>query len=384
MTHVGWPVKANPLFSLMLPEMEKYLFIALAILISACKEDKFFTVGETYTLKTESRELKDISAYTFQTGEVYLYFLKKNGLVKEEIFSGAWEPLSFKDSSVNVDLFDRVFVKKTNEIYLFNKRTEDVLMMNSSGEARYMERVLRFADSTKFQLSITPNNRPFLIDSTLFISILPWTKLETFYEYPFESAWMGQMDSVHLFLSFPQQYSASSWWHVVGNEVSRVSNKNKEIVYSFPMNDTLFVYSRDGVLERKISAPSIFFDGFPSPPIDKQTEDNPETLTKYVLQLQRYEAILYDPFRDRYYRIAAHWQPLKNNDGVKNVNSDAPWSIIVLDADLQILGEQKIEPHTYRFDGIMVTKEGLLVRNNYFHSKENRNKISYTLFEPTQ
>jgi hypothetical protein len=192
------------------------------------------------------------------------------------------------------------------------------------------------------------------------------------------------MDSVRFFLSFPRQYSATSWWHVVGNEVSRVPNNNKEIVYSFPMNDTLFVYSHDGILKRKVSAPSGYFGDFPPPPIDERTENNSEKLTNYLLQLKRYVAILYDPFKDRYYRIVAHWQPLKNEEGVKNVNSDAPWSIIVLDSDLQILGEQKIEPYTYKFDGVVVTEKGLLVRNNYFHSKEDRDKISYTLFEPIQ
>lgn len=364
--------------------MEKYLFLALIILVSACKEEQFFAPAETYTLKTELKEFKDLSIYTSQNGEAYLYFLKRDGIAKEEIFSGAWEHHPFKDSSLNIGLFDKIFVKNPEEIYLFNRRTEDVALMNSGGEVKYVKRVLRFADSTKFQFSIGPNNHPLFIDSTLFVSIAPEVKLESFYRYPFESAWTGRMDSVRFFLSFPQQYSATSWWHVVGNEISRVSNKNKEIVYSFPMNDTLFVYSREGTLKRKVSAPSEFLDDFPPPPVDAPTENNPEKLVSYVMQLKRYVAILYDPFKDRYYRIVAHWQPLKNEEGRKNVNSDAPWSIIVLDADLQILGEQKIEPFTYRFDGIVVTEKGLLVRNNYFHSKEDRNKISYTLFEPTQ
>jgi hypothetical protein len=363
--------------------MEKYLFITLAILVSGCREDKFFTVGETYTLKTEGRDFKDQSAYTSsQTAETYLYFLKKNSIVKEGIFSGVLEAIPFRDSSFNV--YDKIFVKSPEEIYLFERRTGCVAMANSSGDALHIRGGLRFADSTKFQLSITPNNRPFLIDSTLFVSILPWTKLEYFYQYPFESTWTEQMDSVHFFLTFPKQYSAISWWHVAGNEVSRAPNNNKEIVYSFPMNDTLFVYSHDGILKRKVSAPSGYLGDFPPPPIDERTENNSEMLTNYVMQLKRYGAILYDPYRDRCYRIAIHWQPLKNNEGIKNVNSDAPWSIIVLNADLQILGEQKIEPHTYTYDGIIVTPRGLLVRNNYFHSKENRNKISYTLFEPIQ
>ncbi len=364
--------------------MKKYLFIALTILVSACREEQFFTVGETYALKTDSKGLKDLSIYASPNGEPYFYFLKKNDLVKEEIFSGASEHHPFQDSSFNVDLFDKVFVRNPDEIYLFNRRTEDVAIMNSNGKVRRMNRILRFADSTKFQFSITPDNRPFFIDSTLFISTAPWVELESFYRYPFESAWTKQMDSVRFFLSFPQQYSPSSWWHVAGNEISRVSNKNKEIVYSFPMNDTLFVYNSEGILKRKVSAPSKFLDDFPPPPIDEDSENNPEKLTAYVLQLKRYVAILYDPFRDRYYRIVAHWQPLKNEEGRKNVNSDAPWSIIVLDADLQMLGEQKIEPYAYKFDGVIVTEKGLLVRNNYFHSKENRDKISYTLLELAQ
>jgi len=93
-------------------------------------------------------------------------------------------------------------------------------------------------------------------------------------------------------------------------------------------------------------------------------------------------SLLWDGFRNRYYRVVAHSQPARNSSGRPNEFNDCPWSIIVLDADFRILGEQKFLSGKYRSASAFPTRKGLLVANKSVTPSglPDRRIHSFTLF----
>lgn len=356
----------------------KYFIPFFAILcITTCRDEKdYFLPSGVEELTPKYNTVKDVASLYEEGKGLSLFFLTDEGIVVEKI-----PKQEVKHLKIPQKIFDIILPKSRDSILLLNKRSRNGAWLVNDTLLYYFTRPNKYPDSVKYMFVVNKTNRPFFAKNKLYCTVFPHVKLSDFYRYPFESILDEKFENSTFYLSFPTQYSSTSWWHIFGNLISRDYNRVGEITYSFPMNDTLFVYDLEGNLQKKGSAASRYFDYFPPKPISQEVEDNPEKCIAFVAQTGHYVSILYDPFLNRHYRIVKHWQPLEGDNGQRNNAEDAPWSIIVLDAQLNILHEQKFPPGIYDFSDIIVSKNGLLVRNNYFQSKEKRNRIDYTLLK---
>lgn len=94
-----------------------------------------------------------------------------------------------------------------------------------------------------------------------------------------------------------------------------------------------------------------------------------------------YLSIIYDKYRDLYYRIMQHpisEENLNSNDQLKKSFKNT--SIIILNSNLEKVGEYEVPKYTYGSSMIFVTKEGLNMVN-FKKSKENEDYVFYDLFE---
>ncbi|PIF05268.1 MAG: hypothetical protein CSA36_07665, partial [Draconibacterium sp.] len=95
-----------------------------------------------------------------------------------------------------------------------------------------------------------------------------------------------------------------------------------------------------------------------------------------------YIRLVFDPFRDVFYRFVRHEQKkIKNRDITDLVRYPQNFSIIILDKDLNIIGETIFPPDTYDPHGFFITKEGLyLSRSNPFNPEYDINLLDFQLF----
>lgn len=360
-----------------------HVFIALSFTVlcnTACRDEKdYFLPVAVEGFTPRYYDVDDVASLYEETQGLSVFFLTNEGLAIEKI-----PRQEMKIVRLPKNMFDVIIPRSADSVLLLNKRSRAAAWLTHDTVLHFFTRPNKYPDSVRCMFVASRTNRPFFAKNKLYGSASPSVKLNEFYRYPFESVFDEKIENPTFYLSYPAQYSSKSWWHVVGNQISRVYNNAGEITYSFPMNDTLFVYDLEGYLQKKACAASRYFESFPPKPISQEEEDNPEKLIAFVIQVERYISIIYDPFLDRYYRIVKHRQPLESSSGNKNNAEDAPWSIIVLDAHLNILHEQKFSPGLYDFNDIIVTKEGVLVRNNYYHSKQKRDVIEYTLLKIVQ
>lgn len=95
----------------------------------------------------------------------------------------------------------------------------------------------------------------------------------------------------------------------------------------------------------------------------------------HYLSSYYYRAIIYDKYKNIYYRIIEHpWINYNPNE--------RPWkkplSIIIYDSNFQFLGETKLaEEYNLSANNFIITKEGLLIRKE----TNNEDEIKYTVFK---
>jgi hypothetical protein len=138
----------------------------------------------------------------------------------------------------------------------------------------------------------------------------------------------------------------------------------KRFIYSFSMDENLYVVSPDHQKIQKIKAKS---SDIPELKFRKIPSDFSKTL-KTTCEMATYGNIIYDKYRQVYYRFAYPESKLADNeDYLKILNSGKKeFSIIILDKNFHILGETKFPPFTYLPHIFFISKDGLYLSVNHF------------------
>lgn len=370
---------ANSLDRLIFRIKKNLIYFLFFSALFGCREEYFFHEGPTVRLQTPYVGIRDRQVISSRDSCV-IYLLTEQALTKEGIFPKAVpETLAYMP---HLQAFDRLGVHPGNRcVYLFQKRANAVLKFLPDGRFQPLKRDEYSPDSAQLGLRIERWNRPIFYDASILIPIYrKGYMLEQHYSYPI----IGKFDTTLIlrnqFIRYPNTYSSTNYWHVVGDEYSQLPYGKDKLLYSFPMNDTLFLFDKNGQLVKQKRAASRYLSPFPPPCYQDSLDKNQAGLVEFVSTLSRYGMLLYDPYRKFYYRVAIHSQPAYQENGRKNTNRDNPWSLIILDVNLNVIGEQLFEKSRYVYDDLAVCKEGILVRNNYYFIKENRSQFDYTLF----
>lgn len=157
-------------------------------------------------------------------------------------------------------------------------------------------------------------------------------------------------------------------------DIFHCANKKGEVVYSFPSDDSLYVYA-NGNHQRTVFGGSSFDHEFLSIDIDKQK--NLSYQRKHSIQNAMYQKIIYDEYRNQYYRVFKLEQNPVDENGLIKKDKQIAWSLVVLNSDLEIIDEILFENSQYSPAVIEATSDGLIISN---YPNDNRDYEFYTLF----
>lgn len=154
-------------------------------------------------------------------------------------------------------------------------------------------------------------------------------------------------------------------------------NSQGDFIFSFGPFEDLYKYNKEGKLLDKYTPKSLFHKTPTKFPSDKISDD--KYVYQYLITTGQYRDIIHDKYRNVFYRIYMH-ASTESNPNILLTPSDKEWSIITLDNNFSIVGEDKMSKE-YDPNTLLVSKEGLLISDNRYSSKNyNPNKISYKLF----
>lgn len=129
-------------------------------------------------------------------------------------------------------------------------------------------------------------------------------------------------------------------------------NNEREMVLSFPADDSISVYNiQTGYVKR-------YFAGYSTAEINEPAKANTtaEMMRQYLSQTQ-YTGIYYDKWNKLYYRLVA--QPLLDYDLNSKKDPMKKLSVVILDEGYQKIGEYDIKEKTNLYTHSFVSPEGL-------------------------
>lgn len=177
-------------------------------------------------------------------------------------------------------------------------------------------------------------------------------------------------------MTWPAGYNASGPKLL---DFSMASN-GENLVYSLVADHALYVADLDGNFIKKVDAKSRYVDqGFPS---FNEATDRFKTM-KYVLASDRYERLLYDEYRGVFYRFVFPKVEVQNEEEITQLRRfPRKFAVMILDKDLNVLGETLMPENTYYPGNSFVSKEGLYISINHPDNPKNEEDLmSFEVFK---
>jgi len=219
-----------------------------------------------------------------------------------------------------------------------------------------------------------------LVDDHLFLFILAdWPIYEQPANgHPLELKYNLSTEKADIFFRFPELYEG--FYGLYHTHPCRILAKDL-LVYSFPITPTIYsVNINNGITQHKPNLRSPHLDH------DFEVIDdfNQQTYQRYAIENGIYYEILFDPFRELYYRFVLH--PIPHIDPAtgkkRSYIEQKPFSIQILDTDLNLLGETEFPAGTYYQTNFFVAPEGLYISNNNdFNPEAREDYLSFTLLK---
>jgi hypothetical protein len=137
----------------------------------------------------------------------------------------------------------------------------------------------------------------------------------------------------------------------------------KRFIYSFYYSDNLYAADINHSNVTKYTVKSIYANAV-EVPNGQLTERN--EMLKYNLEHSRYGRIYYDSYREVFYRIVYHEGIYNKDEKKSNVASSSrrKFSIMILDKDLNIIGETLFPGHFFEPNLLFITEKGLYISTN--------------------
>lgn len=151
----------------------------------------------------------------------------------------------------------------------------------------------------------------------------------------------------------------------------------KHFIYSFYFDENIYVTNPSHEVIKQIPIKSKYIKRVQLPDELKAT---PEDFCQNAL----YGNLLYDKYRNVYYRIAYPASEIekKIRPAELDMYGRKNFSIIILDKDLNKIGETKFPDYTYNSRVILILKDGLYISNShYLNPKFDDNVLSFKKFK---
>lgn len=218
-------------------------------------------------------------------------------------------------------------------------------------------------------------------DNLLLTGMYPWAINDTMIDKFNITVKINLIDSSqkkHMH-TYPQDiYGEGFYWGdpIFTYAYSALSPDSKNIIYSFPVSHDLYIANLEDSSISKIFAGSNTAKDFNA--IDKKFSDKRNNMTNYYLNNDLYANILFDEYREIYYRFVLRHIENESYTAI----SDKNLGVILMDNNFNYLGESTIGSISeYHWENAFITKDGLNIE--YLDDKDLKEKfLKFRTFVP--
>jgi hypothetical protein len=286
---------------------------------------------------------------------ILLFDIKTQALAKEIILE--------KDGPNGVGSPSGLLFVSMDSIYVISSSHYKVSLLNGSGKLIKDYRVLEgtnYSDDTGMLRPFTIS-APVLIENTMYFNVAP--DRDVYKPSYFEGNVNLSLDLLtgeyEYFNHYPSEFNGGVWGVAAVSYSSAFNPGLGDFIYSFAISDSLYTFNPNTKERKSYFAGSSFIK---SRVLPMNKPENSHDL-EYALETPYYNAIVYDRYRNVYYRFVRHSISFKDDAGDPREFHEKPLSIIVLDKDMNILGETALPANTFLDYIYFVTTNGLYISN---------------------
>lgn len=311
----------------------------------------------------------------YTNNEIQLYDLNSKTLQKRMVFD--------VEGPEGVEYISGIHVQSLDSIFLFGYPMRNLQMTDTSGhiKANYkydppLGYTAAFVHNAHFNYTpILMENK--LLVNTRFEANLREVTDDTLATKAFSYTIDLKSSEVDLLpITWPAGYNAS------GPKLLDFSMAatDKMLVYSLVADHNLYVADLNGNFIKRVDAKSQYVDqSFPS--FNEGTDGF--SAMKYVYASDRYERILYDKYRGVFYRFVFPKVEVQNEEEINKLRRfPRKFAVMILDKDLNVLGETLMPENTYYPGNSFVSKDGLFISISHPDNPKNEEDLmSFEVFK---
>jgi len=311
----------------------------------------------------------------YTNNEIQLYDLNSKTLVKRMVFD--------LEGPEGVEYISGIHVQSLDSIFLFGYPMRNLQMTDTSGHIKANYKYdPPFGYTAAFVHNAHFNYTPILTENKLLVNTRFEANLrevtdDTLATKAFSYRIDLKSSEVDLLpIKWPAGYNAS------GPKLLDFSMAatDKMLVYSLVADHNLYVADLEGNFIKSVNAKSQFVDqNFPS---FNEGTDRFRAM-KYVFASDRYERILYDMYRGVFYRFVFPKVAVQNEEEINQLRRfPGKFAVMILDKDLNVLGETLMPENTYYPGNSFVSKDGLFISISHPDNPANEEDLmSFEVFK---
>lgn len=321
--------------------------------------------------------IKTIFPYTDAHGREYLTF--QNGIEPEIL----WYDMKTqeyvktlcieKEGPNGTGMFFGYLIQSEEEIYIPEIRSTIIDVVNSSGEItrkiKYDKTSLGKSAMPIMNLSF-PHHMLHIVNGKLYIPQYPNLTLENIME---DSPVVLMLDTISGSLNeselrFPAVMTTEE---MRGNKLDKTDCSScyngQNFVYSFFFDEDIYMVSLDGKVQKRVKAKSNYL---PKIYNGKKVPSDISQLLELICSVPMYGNLIYDQYREVYYRFVYPETELVKGENLKDIwdLGRSKFSVIILNKNLDIIGETLFPEDKYASRLFFVSKDGLYISTNFIEN----------------
>lgn len=377
------------------------LFITLSFVVCSCKKNSPNNTAILYNynlVKSEKKKKFNLDSdtrynafymYNFKNtdGKEYLSFL--NYRTNEILFydlntSDFLFKVEMEKEGVNgISQISGYYINGFDNIYVSSYSFPGLIKIDTT--KRIVQKILYGKTDKGYQIvpSYTPSSHPFIppviIGNTIFITQVAADHIYPAKDTPISIA-IDTTNQNYKYLPFTygDVLTDAHYTQVEETRFSRIFD-GTNFIYSFYANEYIYITSIDHSKINKIKVKSKYIDKteLSNPP------ENANLKVKKHLEITRYGDLIYDEFRDVYYRFVYPNTELDNNKQWigASIFGRKKFSVIILDNKFNIIGETLFPENIYNSYIFFVHKDGLYISSDYqINYNQSEDAINFELF----
>lgn len=279
------------------------------------------------------------------------------------------------DGPNGVGHLDSFLVKNMDSIFVLNQYAYRLYLIDSSGTVKDRYKLIGDTDQEGSGMTYLPLPLPYspivdLGDKLVFPARADINTLEKYNPESYKTGISLDLNTKKFEYQFdyPDSYVNSGFWGMNLEQASLAVNfKDSLLVQSFPIEERVMVYDFDLNLVRSPSLFREYYEGqFHSLP---EATLEPEVFYPHIYSNPTNKAILFDPYRDVYYRVYSGPYSEESIELMRKVKSGQPVKdpdspdrrIMVFDRQFNELGVIEVDKEKYWVDFVQVVREGILL-----------------------